>query len=110
MIFPGTFLHMTYNCQITLGKYVTHLGSGTVESGQCLQPQHPDAHSTGRRTSWCSSSRNKQTNKIGCTITPKVLYLEKHKTIRLGNGHHSHGLHQGSLPDLSYPLLTEVPD
>lgn len=54
--------------------------------------------------------QQKQTNKTGCTITPKVLYLEKHKTIRLGNGHHSHGLHQGSLPDLSYPLLTEVPD
>lgn len=59
-----------------------------MERSQCLQPQHPDAHSTGRGISWCSSSKNEQTNKIGCTITPEVLYLDKHKTTRLRNGHH----------------------
>lgn len=104
MIFPGTFLYTTYNCQITLGKYTAHLGSGSGKKPVSLdiplcgpQPQHAGVHSTGRRTP-CSQKS---------VVTPKSSIQKK---MRLGSSHcpgDSAGAH---LQTPVIPLLFQVPD
>lgn len=77
MIFLGTFLYMTYNCQITLGKYVTHRGRSTVERRQRSQIHlHSDfSPNIQMPTAQDEGNPRAAAAKKSCAITPKVLRL-----------------------------------